>query len=133
MQDIQLKKLLANNKSLLVPFFSLFTSFSTLICCALPALLVSLGMGATLIGLVSSFPQLIWISENKNMVFLGSALMLILSSVMQYRARNQPCPLDPELARACTVGREWSKRITIFSIAIWFLGAGFAFIPKLIN
>jgi hypothetical protein len=113
MQGIQLKKLLVNNKSLLVPFFSLFSSFSTLICCALPALFVSLGMGATLIGLVSSFPQVIWISEHKSFVFLGSALMLFLSSIMQYLARNQPCPIDPELAKACTVGRKWSKRITI--------------------
>jgi hypothetical protein len=88
-------------------------------------------MGATLIGLVSSFPQVIWISEHKSFVFLGSALMLFLSSIMQYLARNQPCPIDPELAKACTVGRKWSKRITIFSVVVWLLGAGFAFIPRL--
>lgn len=127
-----LKKSLASNISLVVPFFSLFTSFSTLICCALPALLVSLGMGATLMGLVSNFPALIWVSEHKTLVFSSSFIMLAGSLVMQYRARNLPCPLDPELARACTVGRVWSKRITIFSILIWGIGAGFAFIPKLL-
>ena len=48
---------------------SLFTSGSTLICCALPASLVAIGSAATLTSLVSNFPQLIWISEHKLMVF----------------------------------------------------------------
>ena len=125
-----LKQSLVNNKTILLPFFSLFTSFSTLICCALPALFVSLGMGATLVGLVSTFPQLVWVSEHKVFVFSASFVMLFISALLQYRARNLPCPLDPELARACTIGRVWSKRITIFSIVIWTIGAGFAFLPK---
>ncbi len=128
-----LKQSLENNKLVLLPFFSLFTSFSTLICCALPALLVSLGMGATLVGLVSNFPALIWISENKTFVFGISFFMFSLSALMQYRARNLPCPLDPELAKACTVGRVWSRRITVFSICIWIVGALFAFLPKLLK
>jgi len=126
-----LKQSIANNKAILIPFFSLFTSFSTLICCALPALFVSIGMGATLVGLVSTFPALIWVSEHKILVFSVSFTMLFLSAVMQYRARNMPCPVDVDLARACTAGRLWSKRITIFSIGIWLIGAGFAFLPKL--
>jgi mercuric ion transport protein len=126
-----LKKSLESNKALLIPFFSLFTSFSTLICCALPALFVSLGMGATLMGLVSTFPSLVIVSEHKILVFTLSFIMLALSALMQYRARNAPCPLDPELARACTVGRLWSKRITFFSISVWLFGAGFAFLPLL--
>lgn len=38
---------------------SIATSSSTLICCALPALLVAIGAGATLAGLVTAVPQLI--------------------------------------------------------------------------
>jgi mercuric ion transport protein len=128
-----LKQSLANNNPILLPFFTLFTSFSTLICCALPALFVSLGMGATLVGLVSNFPALIWVSEHKGLVFTASFVMLLFSSLVQYRARNTSCPIDPELARACTVGRVWSKRITFFSIGIWIIGAGFAFLPKLLK
>ncbi|MBC7538584.1 MAG: hypothetical protein H7281_07175 [Bacteriovorax sp.] len=128
-----LKQSLASNNSILLPFFSLFTSFSTLVCCALPALFVSLGMGASLVGLVSAVPQLVWVSEHKTFVFATSFLMLLFSSMMQYRARNLPCPIDPKLARACTVGRIWSKRITLFSIGIWMIGAGFAFLPKLLK
>ncbi|MGQ2966894.1 MAG: hypothetical protein ACT6QL_13855, partial [Methylophilus sp.] len=48
---------------------SLFTSGSTLICCALPATLVAIGSVATLTSLISQFPQLIWISEHKPLVF----------------------------------------------------------------
>ena len=116
-------------KNIWVSFFSLFTSMSTLICCALPALLVSIGLGATMVGLVSTFPQLIWLSENKLLVFSGSFVMLAISSYMQYRARFLPCPIDPNEARACTSARMWSKRITIFSIVVWIIGATFALLP----
>lgn len=128
-----LKKSLANNQAGLIPFLTLFTSFSTLICCALPALLVSIGMGATLVGLVSTFPSLIWISEHKPIVFSVSFFFLCCSAIAQFRARNAPCPLDPELARACTTGRVWSKRILMISFVIWFIGAGFAFVPLIIQ
>ena len=44
---------------------TLFTSGGTLICCALPALLVSLGAGAVMASVVSSVPQIVWFSEHK--------------------------------------------------------------------
>lgn len=122
----------ALKKNIWVSFFSLFTSMSTLICCALPALLVSIGLGATMVGLVGTFPSLIWLSENKLLVFSASFFMLAISSYMQYRARFLPCPIDPEAARACTSARVWSTRITIFSIIVWLIGAAFAFLPLLL-
>lgn len=105
---------------------------STLVCCALPALLVSIGLGATMVGLVSTFPQLIWLSENKVLVFGISFIMLGLSSYMQYRAQFLPCPIDPDEARACTSARLWSKRVTIFSIVVWMIGACFALLPLIL-
>lgn len=116
-------------KNIWISFFSLFTSMGTLICCALPALLVSIGLGATMVGLVSTFPSLIWLSENKLLVFGGSFVMLSFSSYMQYRARFLPCPIDPNEARACTSARLWSKRVTIFSVIVWVIGASFALLP----
>ncbi len=117
-------------KNIWISFLSLFTSFSTLICCALPALLVSIGLGASMVGLVTNFPQLLWISENKTLVFAISFIMLALSSFLQVRAVNLPCPIDPGEAEACTKARLWSKRVTIFSIIVWIIGAGFAFVPQ---
>lgn len=116
-------------KNIWISFFSLFTSMSTLVCCALPALLVSIGLGATMVGLVSTFPSLIWLSENKVLVFSASLVMLSASIFMQYRARFLPCPIDPQEARACSSAREWSKRITIFSVVVWTIGATFAIVP----
>lgn len=121
----------ALKRNTLISFFSLFTSFGTLICCALPALLVSLGLGATLVGLTSSFPQLIWISEHKFTVFGISFVLLVGSLIMQYHARNLPCPIDPNQARACTRSRIISKWITIFSFVVWAIGFSFAVLPYL--
>ena len=52
-----------------VAFGTLLASSATLVCCVLPAALVSIGAGAALVGLVSTFPQLVWLSENKGWVF----------------------------------------------------------------
>lgn len=119
-------------KNIWISFFGLFTSMSTLVCCALPALLVSVGLGATMVGLVSTFPSLIWLSENKLLVFSSSFIMLCISSYAQYRARFLPCPIDPDEARACTSARLWSMRITLFSIVVWVIGAVFAILPMLL-
>ena len=85
-----------------------------------------------MVGLVSTFPSIIWLSENKLLVFGASFIMLSISSYLQYRARFLPCPIDPEEARACTTARLWSKRITIFSIVVWAIGASFALLPLIL-
>lgn len=112
---------------------SVFTSSGTLICCALPALLVSLGAGATLAGLVSTFPQLIWLSEHKLPVFGLAGLMLLGAGVLQYRARFLPCPADPRLAAACARTRRVSAAIYGFSVLCYTTGIIFAFVLPALN
>jgi len=80
---------------------SLLTSGSTLMCCALPALLVAVGAGAVLASAVTAFPALVWPSEYKALVFGGSGLMLGVAGMMQWQARSLPCPVDPAQAAAC--------------------------------
>ena len=109
-------------------FASLFTSASTLVCCALPAFFVALGAGAAFAGLLSRVPQLIWFSEHKALVFGAAAVALSVAGVFQWRARNAPCPLDPRLAAACTSARKWSVRTYFASLAIFAVGAAFAFL-----
>lgn len=111
---------------------SLFTSGSTLICCALPATLVAIGSAATLASLVSNFPQLIWISEHKPLVFGLAGAMLAIAGNLQWRARNDPCPTDPQLALVCSKTRRHSLMIYWLSVAIFGIGAFFAFIAPLI-
>jgi hypothetical protein len=113
-------------------FFALFGATSTLLCCALPTLFVALGMGATVAGVVSAVPQIVWLSERKGFLFIGCGVMLALSGWLQWRARNEPCPIDPELAKACKTGRAWSLRIYVISTLLFFVGLLFAYIAPLI-
>lgn len=106
----------------------LMTSMSTLICCALPALLVGLGLGATLVGVLSVFPSLIWFSENKILLFSVSGALLALQAFVLWYNRNAPCPIDPQLREACTTARYASVRILIVSIFIYLSGFSFAFL-----
>lgn len=110
-----------------ISWLGLFSSTGTLICCALPALLVSLGLGAALAGLVTAVPQLIWLSENKTLVFGLSGALILASGILQYALRNAPCPIDPKLRQACLSGRAFSRRILLVSGAIYGVGAYFAF------
>ena len=113
---------------------SLFASTSTLLCCALPALLVSIGAGAALSSLVSNVPQLIWVSEHKPLVFGLAGAMLLLAGGMQWRARNAPCPADPGLAAVCTQTRKTSLRVYYVSVVIYAVGVWFAFVvPYLVD
>lgn len=115
-----------------IAFLSLFTSASTLLCCALPALFVALGFGAAFAGIVVNIPQLIWISENKLLFFGCGAILLILGGLLQWQARNQSCPIDPNLASSCSTTRDWSLPLYFGSVGIYLIGAFFAFLAPLL-
>ncbi len=111
---------------------SLFASSSTLVCCALPALLVALGAGAALSSLVSVFPQVVWLSEHKEGLFVFAGLAMAASGALQWRNRNAPCPTDPALRRACLQTRKVSRRVYAFSVVVYLVGGWFAFIQPLL-
>ena len=111
---------------------TLLASSGTLICCAIPALLVSIGAGAALASFVAIFPQIVWISEYKEIVFAISALLMIIGGVLQWRNRNAPCPVDPKLRDACLKTRKTSLRIYLASLLILIIGSWFAFIQPLL-
>ena len=111
-----------------VTWLTLATSASTLLCCALQALLVALGAGAVLASFVSAVPQLVWLSGHKNEVFVIAGVMLAAAGAMQWRARSLPCPIDPGLAQACMRSRKISLAVSLFSVAIFLIGGFFAFI-----
>ena len=107
---------------------SLFASSSTLVCCAIPALLVALGAGAALSSLVSIFPQVVWLSEHKEALFGFAGLMMIGSGVLQWRNRSAPCPIDPALRDACLKTRKTASKLYAASVVLYFIGGWFAFI-----
>jgi hypothetical protein len=117
-------------KNAAMPVLSLFTSASTLVCCALPALMVSIGAGATLAGLVSTAPWLVALTKYKGYMFLISGLLLALAGFLMWRARNAPCPTDKAMAKACMQLRKFNFIIYIASVLIYVTGFFFAFIAE---
>lgn len=111
-------------------WLALAASGSTLVCCALPALLVSLGAGAVLASLVSTFPQLIWLSMHKGLVFGLAGVMLAFGGWLQSRPAS--CPADPALARACARYRRISRAVYFTSLGLYFIGGFFAFVAPLL-
>lgn len=117
--------------SVLPATLSLFTSVTTLICCALPAMLVMVGMGAVWSGVLGAVPGITWFGANKALVFSITGLVLTASGAWQWHARTLPCPIDPVQARACTRLRRISWTLWGISVAAFCVGGFFAFFPGL--
>ena len=111
-----------------LPALSLVTSAGTLVCCALPTLLVTLGAGATLAGIVGSAPWLIALSKYKIWTFGISGAMLLVAGAALWRSRNASCPIDPAQAMACVKLRKTSVWIYWLSVLLWCVGFFFAFV-----
>ena len=102
-------------KNDLLSVLSLFTSFSTLICCALPAFLVVLGLGAVVAGVVTDFPFLITLSKNKGWVFGFAFGLMALNFFLVYRKKKDDlsdCFLQGAwyLTHECKAKRAQSKK-----------------------
>jgi hypothetical protein len=85
--------------------------------------MVTFGMGASLVVLLGEFPQLIWLSENKNYLFLTTVVMVGIAGLFIFLQRNAPCPIDPVLRQACLSGRKWSFRIWLSSVLVLTTGS----------
>lgn len=121
--------LMKSNK--LINYLSLFFSSGTVLCCALPSLLVAIGAGAALSSLISIFPQLVILSVYKIPIFLGAFMMLLFSGILQYQAIKLPCPADKNLAELCKRSRKVSLIVYFLSVGIFIIGLLFAFILPL--
>jgi len=102
-------------------WLALLTTTGTLVCCALPIALVTLGLGATVAAMTSAFPVLIVLSKYKIWVFIFSAAMLLVSGWVLYRP-GRSCPLDPRLGEACSRLNKWSRTIYWSSVVLWGIG-----------
>ena len=105
----------------------LLTSTSTLLCCVLPIVLVSLGMGATVAFLAANVPFLVELSQHKIWVFSIAGGILLLAGWALYRP-GRACPTDPELAKACSNAHRWNKHLWFVALALWALGFATAYL-----
>jgi len=111
-------------RSAVLSYFSLFTSLSTLLCCALPSLLVLVGLGASVVSMLSFLPWLVELSRHKQWTFLISGTLIGLSFLNSYyvvpRLGTRECSLDDPTA--CADASMLSKTLLWVSAGIYGLG-----------
>ncbi len=106
---------------------TLLASTGTLLCCALPILLVSLGFGAVVASLTSSLPVLVTLAAYESWMFSVSALLLGVTAWVLW-IRPQQCPSDPELAERCAQAGVWNRRVFWMATVVWVVGFTAAFL-----
>jgi mercuric ion transport protein len=111
----------------LLGYLGLFSSVGTLVCCALPSLLVLLGLGATVASVLANAPWLVTLSRHKAWLFAASALLIAGNFYYVYRlaprllARSGACDVDdPTCARASRTSRG------LLWVSAFLLAAGFS-------
>ena len=105
----------------------LFASSTTLVCCALPILLVSLGFGAVSASLFANLPFLVTLAQYKAWMFAGSGGVLVLAAWLLFRS-GRACPVDPGLAEQCEKAHRWNTRFFWISVGVWVIGLGTAYL-----
>ncbi|MGH9439435.1 MAG: hypothetical protein ACRD22_16470, partial [Terriglobia bacterium] len=96
-------------------FVALFSSFGTLLCCALPSLLVLFGLGATVASFLSAVPWLVTMAQHKLWVFGIAGALIAGNLVYVYRiapklqAKGAACP--PEDPSACQTASRFSRAV----------------------
>lgn len=96
----------------------------TLICCALPSLLVLLGFGSTVAAVLSAAPWLVVLSRNKVWVFAAAGLLVVGSR--WYALRLSPRLTPDGAACAPPLGR-WTRAVWWTSVVVYGVGFFVAF------
>jgi hypothetical protein len=113
-------------------YISLFTSLSTLLCCALPSLFVLFGLGATVASVLSRAPWLVAMSHHKHWVFLIAGLLIAGNFVYVYalaprlHAKHGAC--DPNDPAVCQAASRFSRVILWCSAALYLVGCFTAYL-----
>jgi mercuric ion transport protein len=107
-------------------YLSLFTSFSTLLCCALPSLFVLFGLGATVASVLSTAPWLAYLSHHKNWVFTIAGLLISGNFLYVYRIapelRRRRGACDPDDPAACQAASRFSRAVLWTSGILYLIG-----------
>ncbi|MCI0352626.1 MAG: hypothetical protein L0Z53_24665 [Acidobacteriales bacterium] len=128
----------ASRQNAFLSYFTLFTSVGTLVCCALPTLLVFLGLGAAVASTISAAPWLITISRHKALVFAFAGTMIALNFLYTYklapklRVANDSCPVDGP--GGCESASRASRVVLWISAVLFVTGLFAAYIlPRIIE
>ena len=113
-------------------YLSLFTSLGTLLCCALPSLLVLFGLGATVASVLSEAPWLVTMSHHKHWVFLIAGLLISSNFVYSYvvapklQERRGAC--DPNNPSTCQTASRFSRIVLWCSATLYLIGGFTAYL-----
>src|SRR5205814_3988799 len=113
-------------------YLSLFTSVGTLLCCALPSLLVLFGLGATVASVLSEIPWLVSMSHHKNWVFSVAGLMIAANFIYVYalaprlQVRSGAC--DPNDPVGCQTAGRFSRIVLWCSAGLYLIGCFTAYL-----
>lgn len=115
---MQVETVSRKKESALLSYLSLFTSVGTLLCCALPSLLVLLGLGATVASFLSAVPWLVALSRHKNWVFAISVTLIVSNFFYVYwlsprlQGRGPACSVEPGTT-ACDTAMRVSRVVWV--------------------
>ena len=111
----------------LLSYLSLFTSLGTLLCCALPSLLVLLGMGATVASFLSAVPWLVTLARHKAWTFTVAGVMIASDFFYVYwlaprlKTKGQACSIE-DGPTACDTATRVSRIVLWVAAAIYGIG-----------
>ena len=108
-------------------FLALFSSFGTLLCCALPSLLVLFGFGATVAATLTDLPWLVALSRHKNVTFIVAGLLIAGNFVYVYalvpRLKRRGAACDPAEPNTCEPVSRLSRAVLWISALLYMAGA----------
>lgn len=113
-------------------FLSLFTSLGTLLCCALPSLLVLLGLGATVATVLAAVPWLVALSRHKHWVFIVSGLLItgnfayVYAIAPKLQITSGAC--DPNNPSACLTAGRFARIVLWCSALLYLVGCFTAYV-----
>ena len=102
----------------------------TLICCALPIVLVAVGAGSVVASVVATAPWLVALSRNKEWVFLVAGVLLAIDYWILYQSTSGECQSGGVCHVSHPFGR-WIRRVFRGSCALFAaaLGAAYLLLP----
>ena len=113
-------------------FLALFTSTGTLICCALPALVVAIAGGSAMVSLLSTFPWLVTLSAYSGWIFLIAGLMILFSGFLILKPKGKvACSITG--GKGCQAAGRFHKIMFWVSVVIYVVGlfAAYGLLPLL--
>jgi len=105
---------------------------STLMCCALPAGLVMIGAGSVMATILSWFPAMALLSQQKVLITGLAAGSLLLAGRSLKHSATLACPLDPIQARRCRNRLRRARLLYSLSWTAFLIGSFCAYILPLI-